>query len=297
MSERFFGQYLLAKGILSREEFQKFSEMQRKNNQKIGELARQEGYLTASDIEKIWLLQRHDERPFGDIAIELGLIKADQLQALLELQKKRYKTFSQILVESQYLPEVVIRQEMAQYTADQSAKQGMFDSAWVEQNMRAGKVISTLISQTTRLIRLLGDIDVREGESHFDRKHMDDLDVLIVDRLTGQQTFQYLFNATRNIVAAVGKGIMGNQEISFTEELFLDAGREFVNIVCGNAITKLAASGMQMEIGIPAVQKFKRRYYYRFSPQEEALVVTFTVPEGAIEIAIVSETLYERKNL
>ncbi len=296
MSDSFFGQYLLGKGILSREQFQKFSEMHRKNNQKIGELARQQGFLTSSDIEKIWLLQRKDERLFGKIALDLGLIDAKQLETLLDLQQQQHKNFFQILLESKYLPESVIKHELEQYKVDQEAKKCLFDLAWVENNMQAGKIIATLISQTIRLTRLLGDIDIREGESQFDKKHLDDLDILVSDQLTGEKTFHYLFNATRNIVVAIGKGIMGQQDISFSEELLLDAGREFVNMVCGNAITKLAENRISMQISVPTVQKFKRRYYYRFSSKEEAVVVPCIVPEGAIEIAIVSETLYKRKS-
>ena len=85
---------------------------------------------------------------------------------------------------------------------------------------------------------------------------------------------------------------MGAQGIYLSDGIFLDAGCEFVNVVCGNAISMLADQGISLKITPPQVKKFKRRYNYHFSKKEDTLVVPILVPEGAVEVAIVSDKLY-----
>ena len=81
-------------------------------------------------------------------------------------------------------------------------------------------------------------------------------------------------------------------EIYLSDGICLDAGCEFVNVICGNAISKLAEKGINLEITPPQIKKFKRRYNYHFSKKEDTLVLPILVPEGAVEVAVVSDKLY-----
>ena len=64
-----FGQFLLKEGVISRVDIFKARLIQKRNNLRIGELAREKGWLTDEDIEKILSVQEETYEKFGEIAI------------------------------------------------------------------------------------------------------------------------------------------------------------------------------------------------------------------------------------
>lgn len=292
MKEGFFGQYLVGKGILLRDQLVDILKIQRQFNKKLGELAISEGILSLQEVEKILIMQRSDDRLFGEIAIELGCMSNEKLDWLLELQHQQQRSLAEILIETETLEKNVISQELQNYASSQKEYENRFNLEWIKNNIKDGDVIESLLSKTIKLVSLLGNMDVYEGEARFDREYLEDLDILIIEDISGDRNLRYIFNATKNIILAVANGIMGGQGLYLSDGICLDAGCEFVNIVCGNAISKLAELGLSLEINTPQVKKFNRRYNYKFSKKEDVLVVPVLVPEGAIEIAIVGADLY-----
>ena len=295
MRRSFFGQYLVGKGILSREKLIEALNIQSQHNKRIGELAIEKGWLRKEDVEKILVKQRGDARLFGEIAIEMSLFNEQQVNTLLDQQQSNHKNLQSVLIEQDILAANIVREELQNYATFKDGKDNKFNLEWIRTNIKDGEIISTLISHTIKLIGRLGDMEVSEGECRFDREYLEDLDILIVEEIFGDRTLRYLFNVTKNIVTAVANGLLGAQGIYLSDGLCLDAGCEFVNVVCGNAIGKLAQKEISLRISPPLVKKFKRRYNYRFSKREDTLVVPILVPEGAVEIAIVAKNLYRLK--
>jgi hypothetical protein len=86
--DKFFGNYLLNKGILSKEALQKSLKKQQNARVKMGMLAMKQGLITGSQVEEISLLQRKTDKKFGEIAVDKGYMSGAQVEALLKVQSE-----------------------------------------------------------------------------------------------------------------------------------------------------------------------------------------------------------------
>ncbi|SFA72078.1 hypothetical protein SAMN05216249_101196 [Acetitomaculum ruminis DSM 5522] len=98
MYTQFFGNYLLNKKLITREQLLKAMEEQTKTHIKLGTLAIYQGYMTASEVENVHILQTHEDRRFGEVAIEEGYLTPEQVELLCSAQKPDYLYFGQSLI-------------------------------------------------------------------------------------------------------------------------------------------------------------------------------------------------------
>ena len=118
---KFFGQFLLERGVIDAGQLLRALELQRASNPMLGEIAQAEGLLTIAQARMINERQRREDRRFGDIAQELHLLTAAQVDLLVEQQKRRRKLFGEILVEAGMLDRDTLEAELAAHQADRSA--------------------------------------------------------------------------------------------------------------------------------------------------------------------------------
>lgn len=100
MFTQFFGNFLLKKGIIDKEQLLDILKNQSNVKIKLGTLAMCEGYMTASEVEKIHILQTHVDKKFGELAVEEGYLTPEQVDELCTAQRPDYLTFGQALVDS-----------------------------------------------------------------------------------------------------------------------------------------------------------------------------------------------------
>ena len=98
-----FGGYLLAKMLITELDILKARFLQRKNNLRIGELARARGWLTEDDVERILIIQEDTCEKFGQIAVREKLLTEEQLEYLLKEQQDSYIFFGEALVYRLYV--------------------------------------------------------------------------------------------------------------------------------------------------------------------------------------------------
>ena len=87
MAVKFFGQFLVEKGVVTREVLLQAIELQESVNLSFGATAMAMGLLTEADIEKVHNAQRCEDLRFGDMAVKLELLTADQMQQVLTRQR------------------------------------------------------------------------------------------------------------------------------------------------------------------------------------------------------------------
>jgi hypothetical protein len=98
MPINFFGQYLVAKGIITAETLAKAVGMQESVNRNFGQTAQLVGLLTSEEVSRISRAQRTQDMLFGDMAVKLGLLSADQVARILALQKHNHLYIGEALV-------------------------------------------------------------------------------------------------------------------------------------------------------------------------------------------------------
>lgn len=100
MYAQFFGNYLLARNMVTAEQL--LQAMQKKSSMqiKLGTLAIHAGYMTAGEVERIVILQTHQDKRFGELAIQEGYLTELQVAELLSKQKPDFLLLGQALVEN-----------------------------------------------------------------------------------------------------------------------------------------------------------------------------------------------------
>lgn len=98
MYAQFFGNYLLSRNVVTKEQL--IQAMQKKSAEqiKLGTLAIHAGYMTANEVDRIVILQTHQDKRFGELAIQEGYLTELQVAELLRAQKPDFLLLGQVLV-------------------------------------------------------------------------------------------------------------------------------------------------------------------------------------------------------
>ncbi|TZF91554.1 chemotaxis protein CheX [Cognatilysobacter lacus] len=152
---KFFGQFLLEKGVIDAPQLLRALEIQRMSNPALGEIACGRGMLTAHQAQAINERQRREDKRFGDIAQSMGLLTADEVGQLLDEQKSRRKLFGEILVEQGYVERHRLDDELRLHSADRDEAARSLDAivATHQFGRRVGNAIATCNKLFPRLLR------------------------------------------------------------------------------------------------------------------------------------------------
>lgn len=112
------GNYLIAKGLITKEQFNDLLTQQQKTRVKLGLIAVAEGLMSQDEAEKVNRLQAVMDKRFGDIAVEKGYLTEEQVEALLKKQSNAYLAFAQALEDHQLMTVEQLEQYMLDYRFD-----------------------------------------------------------------------------------------------------------------------------------------------------------------------------------
>lgn len=135
MSDR-FGDYLIEKGILQREDVMKALEVQAESTVKIGTICLEERYMTVKQVMDTLRTGVDSARPFEDQAITLGYLTAQQLGHALKTQTQRRPFFGEILVTLELIERKSLFEELAKFwTRANSVAKGETDTTNITAQM------------------------------------------------------------------------------------------------------------------------------------------------------------------
>lgn len=257
MPAKFFGEYLLERGVITRE------------------------MLTEATA-----LQPALTRPVCAAAVEKGLLSADQLAALdaergmeegktLRIQVKdgklsfepRDKTFldlsdqglalAEALIEKGHLKLTDLQWLLRDYKKDVLEQDKQF---WVYQQIREKilegvphkdlvsaflqATVDTYIERTQRTVRFL---DVKE-----DLDLRDEVDYVFSQQISGDRSFVFALGLPEDEVRVVASHLLGS-EVREIDELALDAVSEVVNVAVGIGCRRLSAKNCKLHADSPHI--------------------------------------------
>lgn len=182
MAAKFFGQFLLERGVIDARQLLRALELQRAFNPMLGEIAQAEGLLTIAQARMINERQRREDRRFGDIAQELHLLTAAQVDALLEQQKRRRKLFGELLVEEGMLDRATLEAELAAHQADRAQALSSLESHLAGHPLQAmaegalatcGKLFLRILKTQAQFSSLADAHDLEQGHPLCAYVHVD----------------------------------------------------------------------------------------------------------------------------
>lgn len=251
MAVKFFGQFLLERGLVSKSLLLKAIELQDGTNLKFGATALSMGLVSREDFERVHDAQRSEDLLFGDMAVKMGLLTESQVQQVLTKQKNNHIYIGEALIKVGALSKEDLALYLREFKDDQA--QYAVRKMVIPEGIAESEVWSYAAGLTTKMITRIVGIVFRELGSQ---------EVLAVSgnrvvasmAFTGAVRGRYIFSASEGIMKAIARGILKEEDVEEEPaEVLEDTVMEFVNVVCGNVVAKVAQMGKNIDILPPEV--------------------------------------------
>lgn len=110
-----FRKYLLAKGILTRDDVVEVRRNQLLRDKFIGRAAIEAGFLTYAEASRIREHQQKFGLRYGEAAVGLGLLSEDNLAKLLRRQAEARVNFLEVLLDLELVDRSILEHEIERY--------------------------------------------------------------------------------------------------------------------------------------------------------------------------------------
>lgn len=278
MGVKFFGQFLLELGVITREQLLASTQLQEDRNRPLGSYAVEKGYLSPAQAEQINRAQQSTDRRFGELALELGLMTQPQIEDVLSLQRAGRIRIGEALLELKCLAEPELTTQLAAFEADQA----IYKTGQVElpSDTPDRELAAVCIDLTEKLLLRVGGLLGKRGAPLFTGVPSP-ASALTTVRIpfSGRFSSEYAVSVSSEVALSIARRVLG-AGIVISEELALDALKEFCNVVCGNVCAKLSQAERPLEIGPPEDGIG--------APHEsrQSLLVPLHLPDGTFELRL-----------
>jgi hypothetical protein len=282
MGIKFFGQYLLEKGIISPKQLLEAVEYQKEINVSLGTLALEKGLLTSEQIKKIHDEQKRQDKKFGEIAVSLGYLTESQLEDLLNLQKSQRLYLGEALVRKGFITLKQLEEELRLYKQEQEREEEEVFKMF--KKLPDDEIIEAYVDLTIKMfLRLVREI-VKIGGCISEKTAFNPLDWTIEQKAKGDKNFSYLLNLSNDTLLKISEK-MSNKKREKIDEITLDIVGEFVNIISGNALSKLSSKGKNFEPE-PPISYDSKSSPYKIKENSNIVIIPLLMPEGKSQICL-----------
>lgn len=288
MFNKYFGNYILAKKVISPEQLRRVLAEQQSARVKLGVLAIESGYMTAFQVERVHKLQTLQDKRFGEIAIGERFMREEQLEELLSKQKTSQIMLGQILVDEGMLSYQQYEDLLAAYKKDSG-----FSNAEIE----------ILKSNNTDAIVKLFIAAGEKGQAELFGEYIElfirnivrfiDSDVIIdkpyltenypfvnfaSQRITGDRDIETGISADEQACVRFA-AIYAEEELKEIDEMVRDSMGEFMNSQNGLFVSNLFHKGINCDL---CPQQFIQNS--SLSRKEQLFVLPCVLSFGKIDI-------------
>lgn len=233
MAAKFFGQFLLEKGVITSAQLLRALDVQRTSNPALGEIAVECGMLTPAQALTINERQRREDRRFGDIAQSMGLLTGEEVAQLLDTQKARRKLFGEILVEEGFIDGARLEAELREHAGERDDAMRSLDGmlAVHQHGRRVANAIAACNKLFPRLLRTQCQFS-----AVVDPTAPPTFDAVAIVRVAADRPLVIGLAADAGTVAALGAAFMSMPVDACDDELARDAYGELVNVLMGYVV-------------------------------------------------------------
>lgn len=251
MAVKFFGQFLVEKGAVSREDLLKAIDLQESKNLKFGEMALSMKLVTEADVERVHQAQRTEDLKFGDMAIKLGILTTDQMNQVLTAQKNSHLYVGEALVQVGGLSQEELPGLLEAFKADQA--EYLTDHVTIPQGIPHPDLCEISTDLTYKMLTRVAEIPFRPGQCVVtDGVTKNDVTASIA--FSGHADFRYILSVSAPTRDAIARAILKEESVeNESREMLEDTVMEFINIVAGNVVAKAAQIGKPLEIHPPEI--------------------------------------------
>lgn len=247
MLNRLFGNYLVNKGLITKEQLETAIDSQKKVRVKLGLIAVSEKLMTPEQSDEVNRLQSVMDKRFGDIAVEKGYLTDDQVGRLLGLQGNQYLTFAQAITDNNFMTLESFEAAFADYQkelgftlTDMDAIKSGDPDRIVPLFIPEGTdpIQTEYISVAIRTVIRLIDSDAYIGQAEWGR--FDSFDAVATQGLKGDKAAALAFAGNGDSLLSIAVPF-GKEEFPEVDMDALDAVAEFINCINGMFATGISA--------------------------------------------------------
>lgn len=249
MAVKFFGQYLVEKGIVSRDVLLKAIDLQERKNLKFGEMAVSMGCVTQADIDRAHNAQLSKDMKLGDLLVEMGILTLNQMNDIVTRQKNTHLYIGEALVLVGALTSAQLLQHLDDFKADQA--QYVADRIELPDATPNSRIWEMTADLTYKMITRVLGIPFRPEKCRV-ASTLDTNFMMAAMDLSGDVDARYLISVSEGLQKTVAKAILREESVE-TEpvEVLEDTVMEFVNVICGNVAAKASQMGAIININPP----------------------------------------------
>jgi CheY-specific phosphatase CheX len=246
MTGRFFGQYLIAHGLITAPQLLAALEYQERNNAKVGACVVTLGLGTPFEVEHVRAFQAKQDLRFGEAAAQLGILSADEVQRVVDARESARVRLGAALVALGYLSADQVESAAAAFLAasdadepavavpdDMPSREAAIDLFYLAHKLLLR--VCDLASKTERLRVLRGVLPLSDHNARV--------------AFTGAIDGSVLLCVPHAIAAELAGRFSG--EVA-PDEASIDAiVCELANLLCGNLQSVLAEQGKRVQLSAP----------------------------------------------
>ncbi len=287
MPVKFFGQFLLEKGVITKEALLKAVALQDSTNLKFGEMAGSMGLITSAQIERVHDAQRSEDLQFGDMCVKLGILTLDQLKAVLAKQKATHLFIGEALIKVGAVKAEDLPKHLDAFKADQTPY--MVDKVAIPAGVPDPALWEAAADLTFKMLSRVANLTVRPGQCALVQR-LEANDMAAAIRMTGSVTARYLLSVSTGVRNSIARAMLKTDDLSKErEDMLNDTVMELENIICGNIAAKASQMGKVIEISPPELLK-SGKAGIPVSAGGKGLLFPVYVAEGRIEVGIFLDT-------
>ncbi len=251
MGVKFFGQFLVAKGLISREALLEAIALQETTNLKFGEMARSMGFLSSADIGRVHDAQRKEDLQFGDMCVKMRLLSTKQLKEVLTKQKNSHLYIGEALIKVGAVRAYDLPKHLDAFKVDQAPY--MVDNVSIPPDVPNSSLWELAADLTYKMLTRVANLVIRQGQCRLVQR-LEANDTIVAIQISGSARARFLLSVSSDVRSAIARAILKSDNVSGeSEEILNDTVMEFINIVCGNFTAKAAQTGKTLEISPPEV--------------------------------------------
>ncbi|MFA6448565.1 MAG: chemotaxis protein CheX [bacterium] len=287
MIPKFFGQYLLEKDILDKDQLIEAINYQKSKILKLGEIAIQHAFLTEKQVAKIHNEQKRTDMRFGDLSVSMGFLTEKQLEEIITSQKNNHIYLGEAIVACGHLDKAQLETQLNAFKDEQQSIPPI--EVMIKEDIPHKELVEVSVDLTEKLFRRIGDMISKSGQLRSETESVANLGVAAALDFRGDINARYIINVTWDIGQEIAKKTFKKEDLPFDEELIRDTLSEFVNVVCGNIRSKMIEMGKKLDFQPPLTFLDKVDKNIPIARGEQATVVPGYTQIGNYELAIVSK--------
>ncbi len=284
MGMRFFGQYLLEKHRITKEQLLNAITYQKNINISLEQLLIQGGHLNGKDVMRLKNAQKKDlDKDLPNIILEEKLMAKDKLDEVIAEQKKNRIYIGEALVKTGAMNMQELEQELKTYKEEESKEEWEITKGL--EKVKNQIIVKSFIDYTIKIFQKVAGEMVKVRACVPATKTFTLQDYTFEQAGKGNIDIAFIFNLSEAVTLRTAS-VMYGKEISQIDDAVIDAVKEFLNIIDGNSCAKLSSVGLNFTTMPPVCYDNRAKNKFQFSPGDEYMMVSLISTMGDFDILV-----------